>query len=227
MGRFAAALSHELNSPLGALKSAVQSSQALALQKGALPPDRRAHAEGMESQLRSTIAASAERLHQVVSRMQRFTNLDRNQVLAVDLNALLEDVVALLESQAKGRVRVELDLKPLPRVVVRPQQMSSVFLSLVQNAVEEANGSERLLLASGQSDSSVQVTIQDDGRGMSAEQLERLFVPSFKVTDGRVATGNWSLFSSRQIVQEHGGRIEIQSSVGKGTLVRVALPCSS
>ncbi len=225
MGRFAAALSHELNSPLGALKSAVQSSQALAQQKETLPPEKRNRADKIESQLRDTVADSVERLHQVVLRMQRFTNLDRTQVLAVDVNSLLQDVVDLLKSQTKGRVRLDLDLKPLARIVVRPQQMSSVFLSLLQNALEESNESGRVLLASRQTDSHVQVIIQDDGKGMRSEEVSRLFDPAFRVQAGRVSTGDWSLFSSRQIIQEHGGQIEIQSSVGKGTLVRVALPC--
>jgi len=225
MGRFAAALSHELNSPLGALKSAVQSSQSLARQKASLPFEKRERAEEIEADLQRTVADSVERLHQVVLRMQRFTNLDRTQVLAVDMNSLIQDVVDLLEAQAKGRVRLELDLKPLPRIVVRPQQMSSVLLSLLQNALEESNGCERVWLTSRQSASQVQVVVQDDGKGMSSEEVTRLFDPAFKIEAGRVSTGNWSLFSSRQIIQEHGGQIEVQSAVGKGTLVRVALPC--
>jgi two-component system, NtrC family, sensor kinase len=103
--------------------------------------------------------------------------------------------------------------------------MSSVFLSLLQNALEETNGSKRVLLATRQNDSQVQVIVQDDGKGMSSEEVAGLFDPAFKIKAGRVSTGNWSLFSSRQIIQEHGGHIEIQSSVGKGTLLRVALPC--
>lgn len=225
MGRFAAALSHELNSPLGALKSAVQSSQSLAEQKMSLAPERRQQMEGIESQLRRTVADSVDRLHQVVLRMQRFTNLDRTQVLAVDVNALLQDAVDLLETQAKGRVRFELDLKPLTRVVVRPQQMSSVFLSLLQNALDESNGSERVRLATRQSDSEVQVILEDDGKGMTDEEVARIFDPAFRVREGRVSTGNWSLFSSRQIIQEHGGQIQIRSAVGQGTRVMVALPC--
>lgn len=225
MGRFAAVLSHELNSPLGALKSAVQSSQTLARQKATLPPEKREQAEQIEFRLRRTVADSVERLHQVVLRMQRFTNLDRTQVLAVDMNSLLQDIADLLESQTKGRVHLELDLKPLPRVVVRPQQMSSVFLSLLQNALDESNGSERVLLATRQSDSQVQVIIQDNGKGICDEEVARIFDPAFRIKAGRVSTSNWSLFNSRQIIQEHGGQIEIQSSVGKGTLVRVALPC--
>ena len=65
-------------------------------------------------------------------------------------------------------------------------------------------------------DGEVEVTIRDNGRGMSAEQADTIFDPSFKVADGRVSSGNWSLFNSRQIVYEHGGDIRIETSPGAG-----------
>ena len=68
------------------------------------------------------------------------------------------------------------------------------------------------------------VTIQDNGKGLSSDELEGIFDPAFKVKSGRVATGNWSLFSSRRIVREHGGEIELESTSTKGTCVRVTLP---
>ena len=71
-----------------------------------------------------------------------------------------------------------------------------------------------------------EVTVEDSSRGMSPEELANIFDPAFKVKEGRVSTGNWGLFSSRQIVREHGGDIEIDSTPGKGTRLRVTLPYS-
>src|SRR5436309_2825984 len=85
MGRFAAALSHELNSPLGALKSALQTCNALAEKKATLQVEKRREAEEIEAQLRRSAIDSADRLHQIVLRMQRFTNMDRKEILLVDL----------------------------------------------------------------------------------------------------------------------------------------------
>jgi signal transduction histidine kinase len=59
---------------------------------------------------------------------------------------------------------------------------------------------------------------------MSTEDLAGIFDPAFKVKERRMATANWGLFSSRQIVREHGGDIDIQSSPGQGTVVRIVLP---
>src|SRR5215831_11155755 len=86
VGRFAAALSHELNSPLAVLKSAFQTYGNLTEKKATLASDKLKELEEIEARLRNSITESVERLHQIVLRMQRFTNMDRKEVLPVDLN---------------------------------------------------------------------------------------------------------------------------------------------
>ena len=226
MGRFAAALSHELNSPLGALKSALQTCSALAEKKATLEAEKRREVEEIEAQLRRSVMESADRLHQIVLRMQRFTNMDRKEILLVDLNSLLQDVIDVLKLlQIKDGVTLELDLQSIPRIRVRPQQISAVFSNLLQNAVEGLTSAGHVWLTTCQVGPQVQIVVRDDGRGISAEELASIFDPSFKVKAGRVATGNWGLFSCRQIIREHGGEIDIQSAPGHGTTVRVTLPC--
>jgi signal transduction histidine kinase/pSer/pThr/pTyr-binding forkhead associated (FHA) protein len=223
MGRFAAALSHELNSPIGALKSALQAFNTLAEKKAVLPPEKR---NELEATLRRNALESVERLHQIVLRMQRFSNLDRQEILQVDLNSLLQDVVNILKAGVKGDVRLELDFQPLPSVSLRPQHMSAVFSNLLHSAIEGPSSGDHVRLATRQSHTQVEVTVEDNGKGLSAEELANIFDPAFEVKGGRISTGNWGLFSSRQIVREHGGDIEIQSTPGKGTTVRVILPLS-
>jgi signal transduction histidine kinase len=225
MGRFAAAISHELNSPLGALKSALQTCNTLAEKKATLPVEKRMDVEEIEASLHRGAMESAERLHQIVLRMQRFTNMDRNEIVSVDLNSLLQDVTDILKSEIKDTVILELDCQPVPRILVRPQQISAVFSNLLHNAVEGLVGDGHVWLATCLMDCHVQVTVRDDGRGILAEELANIFEPAFKVRAGRVSTGNWGLFSCRQIIREHGGEIEIQSGPGEGTTVRVTLPC--
>ena len=70
----------------------------------------------------------------------------------------------------------------------------------------------------------VEVTIRDNGQGMTPEEADTIFEPSFKVNGSRVSSGNWSLFNSRQIVYEHGGEIRIDTAEGRGTAVHVMLP---
>ena len=104
IGPFAAALSHELNSPLGALKNALQTSRRLAERKQTASADKLAELEAIDVELSRTALEAVERLNQMVLRMQRVTNLDRDEALPTDINALLNDVTELLKAatQAHG-----------------------------------------------------------------------------------------------------------------------------
>ena len=93
--------------------------------------------------------------------------------------------------------------------LLRPQQISAVFSNLLHSAIEGLNSGGQVLLTTRQVHSQVEVTVEDNGKGLSAQELANIFDPAFKVKGGRISTGNWGLFSSRQIVREHGGDIEI------------------
>jgi len=224
IGRFAAALSHEFNSPLGALKNALQTSSLLAERKPTASADKLKELEAIDADLRRTALKAVERLNQMVLRMQRITNLDRDEALPTDLNALLTDVTDLLKSATQAPTTVELDLQPLPALSIRPQQMSAVFSNLLQNAIDASGATGTVKISTRRLLGSVEIVFQNGGRGISSEELSHVFDPAFRVREGRVSTGNWGLFSSRQIVRECGGDISIQSSSGQGTVVRIVLP---
>jgi signal transduction histidine kinase len=99
-----------------------------------------------------------------------------------------------------------------------------VFSNLLANAIGAVNGDGRIVVSTRHVDSGLEVRIEDNGRGVPPEQLKSIFDPGFKVSGERVSTGNWSMFSSRQIVHEHGGEIHISSALGRGTIVVVTLP---
>jgi signal transduction histidine kinase len=227
VGRLAAAISHELNSPIGALLSGVDTLLLLAARQPHASPTEQQRLIVLQNELRKTIQQSTDRLREIVTRMQRFSNLDKAEIQAANVNDLINDVAALLEPKYKGKVDVTIDLQPLPPLVCRPQQLSAVFSNLMGNAIEATNGNGRVVVSSRQKDQTVEVEFSDNGRGLTSHQLETIFDPEFKVTHGRVSTGNWSMFSARQIVRDHGGEIQIESEPGKGTRVSVILPFSS
>jgi signal transduction histidine kinase len=110
-------------------------------------------------------------------------------------------------------------------VKCRPQQISAVFSNLVQNALQALDGDGgRIRIATRPISGAVEIEISDSGRGVDGHDLENIFDPGFKVRGKRVRSGNWSMFTARQIVREHGGDIRIASALGTGTSVRVMLP---
>jgi signal transduction histidine kinase len=224
LGRLAATISHELNSPIGALLSGVDTLLLLGARQATSSAGDQQRMVLLQADVRRTIKESAGRLREIISRMQRFTNLDRAEVQMANLNELLGDVVLLTTPQLKNSTKLELDLQPVPEIVCRPQQLSAVFGNLVNNAIAAVNGDGRITIASRALSDRIEVEIRDNGSGVDAAEIATIFDPGFKVKEGRVLTGNWSLFSSRQIVREHGGDIRIASGKGMGTCVRVTLP---
>lgn len=220
--RFAAALSHELNTPLGSLSSAFETLARLVEGLEADPRKRRAIEEAVRSG-----RISYGRLNTIAQRMRHLTNLDRAEERLVDLNALCSDTLEFLGTEL-GEVRVALDLAPLPPVRCRPQQIGAVLSNLVRNAAASLHGNAegRIDVESTARNGTAVVEVRDNGRGIEPERLATLFEPAFRVDGGRVATTNWGLFVSRSIVSEHGGRLEIESAPGRGTTARVSLPVS-
>jgi signal transduction histidine kinase len=216
LGRLAAALSHELNSPLGALLSSVDSLEKFR---------RRANSgSSLEENLLDTIRTSALRLRDAVQRMQRFTNLDRAEIRLADINTLLTDAVALTDPAVFVGVRIETELTDCPEIVCHPLQLSAVFETLLRQAIASAKPEGRVLLRSYPNDHRAYVEIHDSGPGIAADELQNIFEPSFHVQAGRVTATNWDMFSCRQIVQAHDGDIAMASAEGEGTSVRIYLP---
>jgi signal transduction histidine kinase len=221
--RLAAVLSHELNSPIAVLNSSVDMLLQIVAKYQRRVEDVEELAEIRESVARAA-RESSQRVMEILERMRRFTNLDRAEEQAADLNQLLTDTASLLEPELCPKATVTLDLKPLPLLKCRPQQLGAVFSNLLRNAAFGIEGKGNIWISSVEGSGEVVIRIRDDGRGISEDKLQHLFEPTFSVNHGRVSSSNWGLFSSRSVVVAHGGDIRIESAPWKGTSVTVSLP---
>lgn len=225
-GRLAAALSHELNSPIGVLVSHLDTLSLIQKKsKGGERPVERL-LETLEEAHRSATTA-CRRLSDVVGRMQRFTNLDRAEEAAVDMNSLLEDTIEILSSEIQKTAEIATMLEPLPRIRCRPQQMSAVISNLLLNSRDAIDGRGTIRVRSSARQGEVVIEVEDDGRGIPGEKLAHIFEPAFTVAEGRVSTSHWGLFNCRNVVTSLGGEIRIESVEGRGTKVTIVLPVSS
>jgi signal transduction histidine kinase len=226
VGKMAAALTHEINSPLGTLRSSIDTLVALTERQVDAEPEERARLQGTREDLVRSIAESAARIDEVTRRLGRFVTIEDSDPRSADLNELVSDVTLLHERELdEAHVRLDVHLEPsLPPLHCRPQLLSAVFSTLLSNAIQAVNGDARIAIETRTLGAEIEITIRDNGRGMSEAEAGTIFDPSFKVADGRIASGNWSLFNSRQIVYEHGGDISLETEEGQGTAVRVTLP---
>lgn len=208
--RMAAALSHELNTPVGALKSSIDTLAVLAdRRKQANTSEQLTRIESLEHQVRRSARDAALRLQQVVQRMQRVTNLDRAEVQQVDLNALLKDVVYLLDSESRIRDRtVTLTLGEIPEVKCRPQQISAVLSNVLGSAVETPGGP--INLQTRVAGTEVEILLDGAGPRLSSAETQAIFDPGFAERSGRIQSANWSLFMARQVLRENGGEMRME-----------------
>jgi signal transduction histidine kinase len=227
MVRLTAALAHELSSPLGALGSGIDVLLSVCGRPAPAEPEKRQRLLAIQADLRQSLGDSLERLRKVVNRIQRLTNLDEAVTQEANLNELVNEAVGLIKPRSPAGTHFELDLQPVPNVTCRPQRLLAVMCNVLSNSIQALHGEGRITVSTALRDSVLELKIEDNGRGIPAEQMAHIFDPRFQVADGRVSTGNWSLFTSRQYMKEHSGDIRIQSMEGKGTTVCLTLPSAS
>lgn len=223
LNRLAGAISHELNSPLGAMSSAVESMKVVTPRLLEARPEERERLSNLVLRLCDTLATSSARMTDIVGRMQRFTNMDRAEVQTVDLKQLLRDVAAMEEANHDSRVKIRLEIGELPAVRCSPQSLSAVFSALVRRAAANAgdNGDVSIRIVSTTPD--VTISVEDSGGPVTPAEVTRMFAPEFRVSSGRVITGNWNLFRARRLLELLGGSIRTENRNG-GTQYLVTIP---
>ena len=221
MSRMAAALSHELNTPVGALKSSIDTLSALAERRNTTNEVQLARINALEEQVRRSGRDAAARLQEVVLRLQRVTNLDRAEVQIVDLNSLVKDVVYLMQSEAQARQReVRMHMEELPPIECRPQQLSAVLSNVLTAAVESA--ATTVLVETCMKDGSAEIVFHTTAPQLNAAETQAIFDPGFEELRGRIAAGNWGLFMARQVIRENGGEMRMER--GRGFIVSLPVP---
>ena len=225
MVHLSAALAHELSSPIGTVSSAVDTLLLLSARQAQASGAEQERLLALQTDLGRSLQDSMARLKKIVNRIQRLCHLDEAAMQSANLNELLREAAALVMPQAAASIEFQWNLQTLPELQCRPQQVTLVFWNVLLNATQAIDGNGRVSISSTLRDARVEVRIEDDGRGISSERLAHIFDPVFNVADSRVSTGNWSLFTSRQFIKNHGGELRIKSLAGQGTTVTIYLPC--
>jgi two-component system NtrC family sensor kinase len=215
-GQLGASLAHEINNPLQAVIGCLGLAENT-LQTGG---DVSRYLEVAREELR--------RAARIVAQLRDLHRLSKEEPQErVDLNALLEEVLMLSRKKCQeSGVEVvwepAADLPPLPLV---SDQVRQVFLNLILNALDAMphGGELRVGTAWTGDPAGTHVTFADTGAGISPHALSRLFEPFFTTKPRGLGLG---LYISHQIVEEHGGRIDVASQVGQGTTFTVWLPGS-
>jgi two-component system NtrC family sensor kinase len=210
-GRLAASLAHEINNPLQAINNCLH----LVVNRP-LADDKKKYYLGLAQ-------TEVERLITLVQRTLEFYRPSQGRTSATDVNHLIENVLALTSKRLEhGRVQVRTQLQPdLPPIAAVPDQLTQVCLNLIINAVEAMPQGGELTIVSALRDNWLAIEIRDTGAGLPPDEATRIFEPFYTTKADGTGLG---LAVSYGIIQQHGGRIEVNSVLQHGTTFTVLLP---
>jgi PAS domain S-box-containing protein len=218
VGEMASGIAHEINNPLTGVIGYAQ----LLLQED-LPDNIRKDLE--------TINDGAQRVANVIQRLLAFARQTKPQRTYVNINEVLATTLDLRGYHLQtSNIKITKQLAPdLPLTVADAGQLQQVFLNLIVNAETEMNlarGHGKLTVKTQRINDTIRISFNDDGRGISEENLERIFDPFFTTRQVGQGTG-LGLSVCYGIVSEHGGRIFAESKQGKGATFIVELPITT
>jgi PAS domain S-box-containing protein len=227
IGLLAAGVAHEVNTPLAVISSYTQM---LAKQMRPMLEENQRLGPVLEKITQQTFRAS-----EIVNGLLNFSRTGGTEFSFVDLNRLVRDTLTLLEHQFKTAViRVETELDPnLPRIHGNEGKLQQVALNLLLNARDAMHGSAdaRIRISTRESAGRVSVLVQDFGTGIEPENLKRIFDPFFTTKtqprSGQHKGTGLGLAVSYGIMQEHGGKMHVESAVGVGTTFRLEFPLAA
>jgi signal transduction histidine kinase len=234
LGSLSAGLAHEIRNPLAGIKAMAQSLE-----------------EELESNPATTeyvkrILRQVDRLDKLLKAFFSYAKPARPEPNITDIEQIIQEALPLFERKMRdeGVVIKQMYAKDLYRVFVDPNQIEQVILNLMLNAFDAIPGNGTIMIKAENADLSeqpngdgrasqpttllsnkfIKITIEDSGRGIPAEIKENIFNPFFTTKSFGTGLGLSIVY---QLIREHGGKIDVQSKVGKGTKFTIHLPAVS
>jgi signal transduction histidine kinase len=225
IGQLVAGIAHEINNPVNAIVNTVGP---LEESIGDLESDdagRRHSAAGDIRDMVRVVQRGAQRTKAIVQALHNYSRTDDETLVDFDLNRSLDDSLELLRHLLKGNVEVVKRYGEVGRIRGHAGQINQVFMNLLTNAAQALAGRDgaTITIATEGAGDHVTVTIADNGAGIPPHVLPRIFDPFFTTKEVGEGTG-LGLAIVHELVERHGGTIDVQTELGVGTTFTVTLP---
>jgi two-component system, NtrC family, sensor histidine kinase HydH len=208
LGQLSAGLAHELRNPLGSIKGSAD-----------LLARSASHNDPMAKELAGIISAEVDRTNSLVTRFLDFARPLEPRRESTDVTGVIDRAVV------RAKVDAVRDYSPsLPRLAIDPELMEQVFLNLVTNASQASAPGAPITIRTREVDDQAEVSVIDHGCGIPPDKIETIFNPFVTTKQGGVGLG---LAIVAKIVDGHGGKMSVESELGKGSTFRVLLPIPS
>lgn len=220
LGQMVAGVAHEINTPLGYASSNVE-----IIRESLQGMGHEVDAESREEfdVLLADVEHGLNQISELVASLKDFSRVDRSQSQLFDLNTGIDTALKVCNSQLKDGVSIERHFAELPEINCAPSQLNQVFLNLINNAAQAMDGKGLIQITTRQVGGDVEVAIRDNGCGMNEGTRAHIFEPFFTTKAVGKGTG-LGLSIVFRIIDDHGGTIQVESELGKGTEFVVRLP---
>lgn len=208
LGQLSAGLAHELRNPLGSIKGSAD-----------LLARSASHNDPMAKELAEIISVEVDRTNSLVTRFLDFARPLEPRPEPTDVTTVIDRAV----SRSKAEVMRDYDTS-LPRLAIDPELMEQVFLNLITNASQASAPDSPITIRTREVDGQAEVSVIDKGCGVPADKIETIFNPFVTTKQNGVGLG---LAIVAKIIDGHGGKMSVESELGKGSTFRVLLPIPS
>ncbi|MDP4093461.1 MAG: ATP-binding protein [Bacillota bacterium] len=230
IGQLTAAITHEINTPLGAINSNVQ---LFSLLVDSLEANPTIQADKDLSSLISQMkeannvnTMACERVIQIIRSLKNFVKLDQAEFQEANINEGIKSVLILTSNLWKRKIKIHEEYGSVPMVKCFPGLLNQVFMNIIVNAIQSIEDTGDIFIKTWSDESMLVVSIKDTGCGISQSNLSRIFEPRFSTKESGVGAG-LGLSISDNIIKKHKGEIKVTSDPGQGSEFMVSIPVNA
>lgn len=223
IGTMVAGVAHEVNTPLAAIKSNIELEDMLLSNIG--ENDNKEIVEFKENVMDLNIVnkIAINRILAIVKSLKNFARLDEAELKEVNLHEGIDSSIVLVNSQVKERIDIIKEYGTIPLVWCYPLQLNQVFLNMLVNSIQAIENKGEIIIRTSHENNKVYISFEDNGCGIPEKNLKRIFDPGFTTKGVGVGTG-LGLSISYKIIQNHHGKIVVESIEGVKTKFTIELP---
>lgn len=223
LGQISAAIAHEINTPLGAIKSNAQMIEH-ALSKVTIDRMDTTNQNMLEkiNQMNSTTVEASNRMSEIIRSLKNFSRIDQSEFQDFDVHEGLESVLLLTSNLWKNKVSLVKKYATLPLIQAYPGMLNQVFMNIIVNGIQAIADEGVLTIETACDPTHVMITISDTGTGIAQDHIDKVFDSGFTTKLPNQGTG-LGLSISKDIMMKHKGHITVKSD-DKGATFTISLP---
>lgn len=218
LGQLIAGVAHEINTPLASINSnnSIMSKVIKKIEDQQISE--------ILNEINQLDREAIQRINNIVKSLKKFVRLDEAELQEADINKELDLTLDLIRHETKNKITVIKNYGILPLIKCYPNMLNQVFMNILINACQSIKDKGEITITTIYENNNLVVKIQDTGIGMNQEQTEKAFTAGYTTKGVGVGTG-LGLAISQKIIQKHSGEIKASSTVGKGSLFTITIPC--